>query len=232
MSTPQQCVTLHIESTNLELPAGIAEDVEGSRRCIELLAGSLRLTAMANVYCRVMLGRQLLKVQELHLWAQYGLPDCRTWSDFLEKGFPKIAGLSRETAYTALQLVKAPTIAEMPPTELKRIPNLSNAIELARLERKNGGARVSPKVREAAMTLGADEFRETLGKGKRIIVEDAKVVGPLARVIGFLKIAHADSLSAFADLVEEAKVRAGDNPDDTLDLIMACCRHQWSQEDA
>lgn len=230
MKSQQPCVTLHIESTNLELPTDVAVDVAGSRRCIELLAESIRVTAMANAYCRVMLGRQLLKVQELQLWTHYGL-SCRTWSQFLDAGFPKLSGLSRETAYTAMQLVKSPTIAEMPPMELRRIPHLSNAIELARLEKK-GGTRVSAKIREDAMTLGADAFRATLGKGKRIIVEDQKVVGPLARVVGFLKIAHPDSLSAFAELFEEAKMRSGDNPDDTLDCIMACCREQWRQEDA
>lgn len=226
--------TLHTACGPIEvdLPSEIANDAPGSIEFIRNAGQSIRFASAMSVYFRVMMGRQLLRVQERVLWQQFDMPDCKNWSDFLSLGFPRIAGLSRETAYHALQLAKCKAIAALPPAELRRFESLANAVELARLERRGADAKA---FLEAAMTRPVDEFRALAGNGKRatleVLLDDGAVAGPLGRIVNWLKRADVDTLQKFWETLERAKLYGGDNPNDSLDAVMAACYFQWASEE-
>lgn len=232
MNGPLQTLHTSIGPIEVELPAEIADDAPGSLEFIQHACQSIRFASAMSVYFRVMLGRQLLRVQERALWQQFGMPDCGTWSQFLDLGFPRLAGLSRETAYHALQLAKCKAIAALAPVELQRFECLANAVELARAERNgaNGAGLL-----EAAMTKPVEEFRAMLGKGKRatleVLLDDPVVAGPLGRIVNWLKLAEPAALVAFWETLERAKLYGGDNPTDSLDAIIAACYFQWANEE-
>ena len=228
---PVQTLHTSLGPLEVELPAELAEDAAGSLEFIQNAAQSIRFASAMSVYFRVMLGRQLLVVQERALWQQFGMPDCGTWSKFLDIGFPRLAGLSRETAYGALQLAKCKAIAGLPPIELRRFECLANAVELARAERHGADAGA---LIEAAMGLPCDDFRALVGKGKpakiEVLLDNPEVYRPLLRITNWLKRADVDTLQKFWETLERAKLYGGDNPDDSLDSIMAACYFQWAQE--
>lgn len=211
----------------------IAEDPEGSRRNLVDCAKSIELCGRANVYLRYVMGLQLLTIQHKALWEKWGLEGCRNWTDFMDREFENMTGLSRETGQAALQLARCKTFRAMPVGELQSFSNLHNAHLIAQYERNHGGV-VPLEIVEAAKKEPIERFRQRLGKGKfvplEILVDDAAIAAPLARILNYIKLARADTLEAFYEIIQRAKMRAEDNPDDTLDVIMACCEHQWLQE--
>src|SRR5204863_8323338 len=116
---------------------------------------ALRMLNRANVFCRVLLGHQLLVIQERGLWAtmepsvggeQNG--GYRSWEDFMARGFPKITGLGKNTGYAAVMLAKADVIQRLKEADLREFENLANAIHLVKLERK--GILIGPELVAAA----------------------------------------------------------------------------------
>lgn len=232
---PLQAVPTALGSIQVELPAEIAEDASGSLDFIRNAAHGIRAAAVMSVYFRVMMGRQLLRVQDKALWQQFGLArEVNTWSKFMDRGFEELAGLSRETGYHAIQLAKCRVIAELAPAQIQRFDSLANAVELARIERQKGYA-AALALREDAMSKPVEEFRAMVGKGKRqtleLDIDDPTVVGPLTRIANWLKRADVDTLQAFWETLERAKLYGGDSPADSLDCIMAACNEQWAQEE-
>jgi hypothetical protein len=208
----------------------VADDPEGSARFLKQAADSVLFANALGVYARILLGRQLVRIQELVLWQHFGL-DCGNWSEFMERGFHALTGLSRETGYMAIMLARSKSFGALPPDELIGFRTLSNVIDIARMERDGP---VSPALLDAAKTLPMDEFRALAGKSKKlvlaIVLDDPSVAAPLGRIVNFIKLAQPDVLAIFLDTIEAAKLRAGDNPSDTLDCIIASCRFQWEQE--
>ena len=234
--------TLHtaVGPIQVELAADIADDPAGSIQALKSWGASIRFAAAMSVYCRVMMGRQLLRIQELALWQKFdirtsdGTPvGSKTWSLFMGRGFRHISGLSRETGYHAMQLASCSTIASLPPAELCRFENLSNAVLLARLEREQG-PQVAIGFLRPAMSLSVEDFRALAGKGKRatleVLLEDPAVADPLGRIVNWLKLASPDALDAFWEVMERAKLYGGDNPNDSIDCILSACYFQWLQE--
>ena len=242
MSTaPVQTLHTAVGPIEVELVADIADDPAGSIEALKGWAASIRFAAAMSVYSRVMMGRQLLRIQELALWQRFdirtsdGTPvEIKTWSGFMGRGFRNISGLSRETGYHATQLAGCRTISSLPPSELCRFENLSNAVLLARLEREQG-PHVAAGFLQPAMTLSVEDFRALAGKGKRatmeVLLEDPAVADPLGRIVNWFKLASPDALEAFWEVMERAKLYGGDNPNDSLDAIMAACYFQWGQEE-
>ena len=236
MSTaPVQTIHTALGPIQVELASEIADDVDGSLDFIRNAAQSIRFAAAMSVYFRVMMGRQLLRVQQRVLWQKFGMPpEVNTWSKFLDFGFPKIANLSRETAYHAMQLAQCRVIAELPPAKLQEFDSLANAVDLARVERQKGYA-AAKELLSDAMTRPVEEFRALIGKGKRgtleVMLDDAAVAGPLGRIVNWLKRADVDALQKFWETLERAKLYGGDNPSDSLDAIITACDFQWAAEE-
>lgn len=237
--------TLHTGGTlapvEIEFPTAIGSSAEASLDFLQRTCQSLRILNTATVYFCVMLGRQLILIQQQGFWKQFpGMEDIKDWSDFMARGFSRLTasgggrGWSREKGYGAIKLAKCRAIASLPPEDLRRFDNLSNAYALATLERRNGS--VAPEIVQAAMTLGMDEFREHIGQGKaalcQAVVDNPEALGPLQQILNFLKLAEPDSLEHFWRVIERAKLRSGDNPNDTIDCIAGCCDEQWLQEAA
>ena len=210
-----------------------AEDPEGQLAFLNLASTELKRIERANVQIRVLMGRQLLLIQSTQTWRKFpGVDDCKDWSAFVDVGFERLTGLSRETAYGALQLARCKAIAAVPIPDLGKFTSLANAILLARIERQNGG--VTREVIEAAMTEPAVRFRELVGHGKplmlEVLVQDPLVLPALRKIVNWLKLADPDALEAFWTTLERARLHAGDNPSDTLMCVDACCYHTWGQE--
>ncbi|HLN02461.1 MAG TPA: hypothetical protein VK335_24450 [Bryobacteraceae bacterium] len=106
---------------------------------------ALRFLNSANVVCRVLLGRQLLAIQERHLWESMERPigdgESETgaryhgFDDFMSHGFPSVSGLSKQVGYASLKLAQAAVFRNMSEPELRKFENLGNAFALVKLER-------------------------------------------------------------------------------------------------
>ena len=79
-------------------------------------------------------------------------PAYRTWSEFLEEGFPKITGLQTRTAYGAMELAGSRTLKEISAEDRAGIP-LSNAKTLVQLEKANPQRRLPVETVQKAKTL-------------------------------------------------------------------------------
>ena len=236
--------TAHLEQP-LDSSLSLGEIADSHAGAVAFLAqsgGLLRTLNRASVFCRVLLGRQLLVIQEQHLWSQMErpVPDERgrivgpfhSWDDFLSHGFPQISGLGKKTGYAALMLAKSPTLQKLPESELRKLETLSNAFELVKLERK--GVAMNEELIAAAQTLPAEEFRQMIGAGKKatvaVVVDSRDTARLLQPIIDILKRADPDALQGIYEVFEHAMIQGGGNATDAVDCINAACLHQWQQE--
>lgn len=224
----------------------LGEAADNAAGAVALLARSgeiLRFLGRANVFYRMRLGRQLMKIQECHLWDRIARPTgdeqnpaggpYRSWDDFMVHGFPQITGgLSARAGYAALELAKSPSLLKLSEPELKKFENLGNAFELVRLERK--GVAISEELMAAAQRLPVEEFRQMIGVGKKatvaVCVDSRDAARELQAINNRLKMADPDALQELRVVVDEAMFQAGGNPTDGVDNIIAACREQWRQE--
>ena len=170
--------------SDLSLSA-VADTAAGAVAFLARSGEALRFLNSANVVCRVLLGRQLLAIQERRLWESMERPigdgeseagaRYHGWDDFMSHGFPAISGLSKQTGYAALKLAQAAVLRNMSEPELRKFENLSNAFELVKLERK--GVRITEELIVAAQTLPVEAFRQITGSGKKATVEVTVVDG-------------------------------------------------------
>ena len=169
----------------------VADDTAGAVAFLARSGDALRSLSRANVFCRVLLGRQLLVVQQRQLWKEMDAPasdqpntaraSYRSWDDFMAYGFPQITGLSKKTGYAAVMLAKAAVLQKLPESELRKFENLTNAILLVKLERK--GVPIHQDLVLAAQTLPVEEFRQMTGYGKKAIVEAVVDNSDVARAL-------------------------------------------------
>ena len=114
--------------------SSVSDDPIEAEDVLTRAASGIELANCANTFYRMVMGRQLLVIQKDHIWERMrALAPHDTWDEFLTIGFPKITGLSRETAYGAMQLAKSNTLSALKESQLRRFGNLANAIRLARL---------------------------------------------------------------------------------------------------
>jgi hypothetical protein len=218
----------------------VADDTAGAVAFLAHGGAALRLLNRANVFCRVLLGRQLLVVQERQLWAQMPIGDeqnaarggYRSWDDFMTNAFPQITGLSHKTGYAAVMLAKSQALQKLPEADLRKFENLSNAIQLVKLERK--GVVISAELIGAAQGLPVEAFRQMTGSGKRVtvevVVDSSDVARALEPIVAIFKMAEPDALLGLQEVVRHAMLQAGGNPSDAVDCIVAACQEQWRQE--
>ncbi len=220
----------------------VADTAAGAMAFLARSGDALRFLNSANVVCRVLLGRQLLAIQERRLWESMERPigdgeseagaRYHGFDDFMTRGFPSVSGLSKQTGYAALKLAQAAALRNMLEPELRKFENLGNAFELVKLERE--GVRIGQELIVAAQTLSVEEFRQMTGSGKKATVEftveskdDARVLQSIGDI---LKRADTDALFKFEQVLVHAMDQAGGNATDALDCIIAACIHQWRQE--
>ena len=220
----------------------VADDTSGAMSFLARSGDALRSLSRANVFCRVLLGRQLLVIQQRQLWREIERPArdeqnaargaYRSWDDFMAHGFPQITGLSTKTGYAAVMLAKAAVLQKLPESELRKFENLSNAIQLVKLERK--GVPISKELVAAAQTLPVEEFRQMTGYGKKatveVVVDNGDVARALQPLLTIWKMADLDALIAFGEVFQHAMMQAGGNATDAVDCVIAACREQWRQE--
>jgi hypothetical protein len=204
--------------------------------------GALRLLNRANVFCRLLLGRQLLVIQERRIWSEMAQSvgdeqngargPYQSWDDFMAQGFPRITGLGRKTGYAAVMLAKSQALQKLPEADLRKFENLSNAIQLVKLERK--GVVISAELIGAAQTLPAESFRQMTGFGKKptieVTVDSSEAACALQPIVDILKMAEPDALLGLQEVVRHAMIQGGGNATDAVDCIIAACREQWRQE--
>ena len=107
----------------------------------------------------------------------------------MEHGFPRIAGLSKETGYAALMLAKSDALCRLAESELRKFENLSNTILLVKMPRR--GVSVTPELIAAAQTLSVKEFRQLAGYGKKATVEAVVESPEVARELQPIQIGRA-----------------------------------------
>ncbi len=220
----------------------VADDAVGASAFLARSGNALRWLSRANVFCRILLGRQLLVIQEGRLWSQMepsagdeqhgARGPYRSWDDFMAHGFKQISGLGAKTGYAAVMLANSETLRKLPESELKKFENLGNAFQLAKLERK--GVLIGQELITAAQTLPVEAFRQMTGSGKRATVEvdvdNSIAARALQPIVDILKLADTDALRALREVFQHAMVRAGGNATDAVDCVIASYREQWQQE--
>ena len=226
---------------DLELvPNQLASSPDQAVNFLARSANALRALGRANVFCRIMLGRQLLAMQERQLWLE--IPDpgqpqnrlrFRSWGDFMVHGFPLITGFSCEIGYAAIRLADSEVLRRLPEEELRKFENLANASHLVKLQRQ--GLRVTDQLISAAQTLPVKEFRLMTGYGKKAtveaVMESREAALELQPILAILKAADLEAIAALRQVFERAMVQAGGSPTDAVDCVIAACREQWRQEE-
>jgi hypothetical protein len=227
--------------SDLSLSA-VTDDAAGALALLARGGEVLRFLNRANVFCRVLLGRRLMKIQEYHLWSKMERPDddeqdgthaaYRSWADFMARGFPVMTGLSQKTGYGALTLAKSPALRKLAESELRKFENLGNAIQLEKLERK--GLPIGPELIAAAQTLPVEAFRQMTGSGKKatveVVVDSSEAARALQAINDILKMADTDALLRFQEVLGDAMLQGGGNATDAVDCMIAACQYQWRQE--
>lgn len=232
-------MTADLVITKLEiLPVPLSADPGGSMATLKRLCASIEFAKRADVYFRVLLGKQLLIIQQKFLWQNYILYDgnrARTWDDWVERGFPQVTGFSGDVAFAAVSLARSPTFRDLPPEKVARFKNLSNAIELARFEKHNG-RKAPAELAEQAATEPVKQFRRRLGAPNRVpvqvLADGQEKADIIERIMKFLRLADVDALLALEETTERARMISADNPSDCLYAIHAACQRQWDDDEA
>jgi hypothetical protein len=220
----------------------VADNTADATALLARSGAALRWLSRANVYCRFLLGRQLLVIQERRLWSQMARQvggdqnatgsAYRSWDDFLAHGFPELTGLTVKTGYAAVMLAKSTALLKLLEPELRKFENLGNAIHLVKLERK--GVVITGELIAAAQTLPVEAFRQMTGSGKKAIVEVVVDNSDLARalqpIVDILKMADPNALVGLQEVFGYAMTQGGGNATDAVDCVNAACHEQWRQE--
>ena len=207
--------------------ASVRSDRETAMETLTRAARGIHMANAANVFCRIILGKQLLAIQEHQLWREDG---HRTWDKWLHVKFTALTEFSGETAYGAMQLAKCQALSSMQESDLRKFGTLGNAIRLARLERESNGMPVSIDMIEAARTLPSQQFRLLAGHDKAGSVETETATTSGARdltaIVGLLKNADDSALWNLRRLVDIAFAAAGGNPTDLADALSAAIQSE------
>lgn len=207
--------------------ASVHSDRETAMDTLTRAARGIHMANAANVFCRIILGKQLLAIQEHQLWRDDG---HKTWDKWLHVKFTELTKFSGETAYGAMQLARCKALSDISESGLRTFTTLSNAIRLARLERNSDGTPVSPAMIEAARTLPSQEFRLLAGHGKAGSVETETATTDGAKhltvIVDLLKTADDCALENLRQLVEQIFAAAGGSSTDLADAISAAIQSE------
>ena len=129
----------------------VSVSAEQAQTMLVKIGATIRELSRRELDSRLALGRLLVEVQHRTLWREMR-PAYRTWSEFLEEGFPKITGLQTRTAYGAMELAGSRTLKEISAEDCAGIP-LSNAKTLVQLEKANPQRRLPVETVQKAKTL-------------------------------------------------------------------------------
>ncbi len=214
---------------DLEL-SSVSNDPTKAEDVLTRAADGIELANCANTFYRMVMGQQLLMIQQGRIWERMGeqVDQFKTWDYWLSEGFPDITGLSRETAYGAMQLAKSDTLSALEESQLRRFSNLANAIRLARLERQ--GVKVTKDLIEKAQQLPVQEFRRLSGADKQgsveLTVPSEPVATDLEHIIKLFKEADPAAIAEFRKLMDSVAAMAGGNPTDIVTALIASVEHE------
>lgn len=215
----------------------VTENPAGALVVLEQAVEGLRVAAVANVYYRFLMGAQLVTVRDTGLWRRRDFStngEAGSWNDWISNHFPVMFGLSRRTAYGAIQLAECQALRALGEDRMREFENLANAHALARIERQRGED-VSKGLAEAAASMSMDEFAATAGVprglGQTSTVTDTPAKADLLNAINKkLKDASEGSLESLRLMLDtEVSAVAGDNPEDIAGFILAALQHELEQ---
>lgn len=199
----------------------------------------IRRAGQATVFARIVLGRQLLVIQQKQLWRHYRVGEnpnvlCMNWDEWMSRGFEHEVGMSRDIGYAALAMAKSPVFSKMPDEQAKQFSSLSNAIELVRVVNRRGG-KVSEDLVQKAIDLPVREFRRATGAPEKVpvatLVDGKDRADKLEQIFNFMKGAEVHAIEAFAEALEWARQRSGDSATDSLTAIHNWVKFQIQQEE-
>ena len=192
------------------------------------LADNLRVLGKATLFCRILLGRQLISIQKnkvwqrierrdhrespegIPVWAKHSEQRYTSWYDFIENGFELITGLHRQTAYSAIKLAHSAVLSTLSWEALSKFKRLANALELVALE--EAGTPVTPELMVQAQEMPIKEFR-TSTQAARVV--PLRTSSALTRVTALLRTTAARDAGVLDDLwaiLQDAMNRANEDP--------------------
>lgn len=210
----------------------IATEPEAAEDVLRRAARGLKVANQASCYMRYVLGLQLIQVRA-GMWRDIQASEedepAQSWNDWIERVFPALTGLSRETGYGAIQIASCDALADVPEERLRSAENLSNLIALARAERQ--GVPVTPKLVSAAIEMPMRQFRETVGipaNKTRVaaVVETPQQAEDLTTVLDLLRQADPDETRGLVEALDELMALVGDNPNDLVMAVTAAIQHE------
>lgn len=222
-----------LDSPNALTLASIHTNHDEAIRTLRTAARGIHIANAANVFYRVILGKQLLIVQSAGLWRQDG---ASTWDEWIHTEFLRLTDFSGETGYAAMQLARCQTIASMDEKGLRSFRTIGNAIRLARIERKNNGQPLDRDVVEAAKTMAFQDFKLLAGHDDQGSVEvDTRTrdgAKHLTVILALLKNAEDGALKSLRSNVELTFAAAGGNATDLADAISAALISELGAQNA
>ncbi len=236
-NTPDSLVPAHGQ-VSFAITEGELEssDPDDAAKVLRELAHGLKVAASATIRYRILLGHQLLIIQEKGLWKRMlvegrGRPGhFNTW---LQEHFSEIAETGRDTAYNAMKLAHSLALGKADDADVRRIGNLTNAYTLVIAERR--GVEITKEVLRQAASMSVMDFKDELLKesgpvrGRVGAVTDTPGQARfLTEIIAQLKGGDYRALRAFSTAIREVWPLAGNNPTDVLDFITAAVSHEVS----
>jgi len=203
-----------------------------SRNSLQLMGEVFQRVNEAELAARLYLGRILLTVKNEQLWK--GL-NSDTWQTFINERLPEAFGISTRLGYEAMEMAGSETLTALAPEQLGKIP-ISNAKALVRVEKSEG--KPTAEVISNAQTMPPGEFRASVSVKTGALVQkwvkDPAVAPHIRRMLDVLAGLSEDAAQHFADLLESPDLikRAGDGPDNRVDLILAAVAAEFQGEQA
>src|SRR5262249_32945536 len=208
----------------------VCTDPKLATEALRQLASRFRQLERASVFCRFVLGRQLIGIKQNQLWLKLERRDYRndpggiplwdkneknrfyaSWYNFVEEGFEFITGLHQQTAYSAIKLAESTTLSRLPLKELQNFTRLANAMQIVAAEQR--GVKITSDLIQKAQHMAIRQFQQTIcptesgtlrSKGGPRPKKDgsSEELSAMISVIGFFKAAAARNLDAVGNFWE------------------------------
>lgn len=197
------------------------------KQCLKDLGAYEDKRQKVGAFLYMRMGEVLSAIQARRLYQAW---DYKTWSDFMEQGFPAMTGLSARTGYNAINLSHSALMIDTPEESLQKIP-LSSAIAIARLEKHDSQSLVGKDVIQMAQDLPSAEFRRELGIRNGAVVQlwvpEKTTAAYLQEIVEHLRNAEDDSLRALVALLDSPEMAGyAGGPTGMVDALVSGAGHE------
>jgi hypothetical protein len=232
------------------IPLGIATTPRDAAMNLLNFGRELRNSDSRSALFRILIGRQLLEIQQDKLWAKIerrdysdtnipeGIPvweQCElpqhflSFDDFMHGGgFEMYSGYEWRTGYRFMRYAK--DSEEIPDNDLRHVKSMENVISLSKI--KEGGSEITPTMIDHAKTMTNREFNTMYDVPQRVTASSVPAAGDKRFIIDhLLGPLQEPELHQLRELVEEGLMRCQDVAAELIRSMDAALRSEWIGQD-